>query len=111
MNKKAFSTNAQKRTNLPDEIFDYIHVAKCCWLLSLNWYNDLTNGNGNEASTKPLPTLCCNGSGSNSKDPKFLETEPFIKLVAIKYLEADREWIACRSTTLTKCQKTKSKVV
>lgn len=111
MNKKASSTDAQKRANLPDEIFDYIHVAKCRRLFSLNWYNDSTYGHGNEASTKLLPTLCCNGSGCNSKDPEYLEREPFVKPVAIKYSEADREQIACRSAILTKWQKAKSQAL
>lgn len=66
MKKKASSTDAQKRANLPDKIFDYIHIVKCCRIFSLNWYDDSTYGNGNEASTKPLPTFCCNGSGCNS---------------------------------------------
>lgn len=30
MKKKASSTNAQKRANLPNKIFDYIHIAKYC---------------------------------------------------------------------------------
>ncbi len=111
MKKKAFSTDAQKRANLLDEIFDYIHIAKCRWRFSLNWYNDSTYGNGDEANTKPLPIFCCNGSQCNSKDPKYLEREPFVKLVAIKYLEADRKWIACRSAMLTKWQNAKSEAV
>ena len=91
MNKKAFSTDAQKRANLLNKIFDYIHVAKCCQVFSLNWYDDSTYSNGNKASTKPLPILYCNGFGCNSKDPKYLERELFVKPVAIKYLETDRE--------------------
>lgn len=77
----------------------------------MNWYDDSTYGYGNEASTKPLPILCCNGSGYNSKDPEYLEREPFVKPVAIKYSEADREWIVCRSDTLTKWRKAKSEAV
>lgn len=111
MNKKAFSTNKQKHTNLPNKIFDYIHVAKCHRVFSLNWYNDSTYGNGNEASIKPLAILCCNGSGCNSKDPEYLERELFVKLVAIKYLKADGKWIACRSHMLTKWREAKPEAV
>lgn len=111
INKKVSSTNAQKRANLPNKIFDYIFVAKCCRVFSLNWYDDSTYGNNNIANTKPLPILYCNGSGCNLKDPEYLEREPFVKPVAIKYLEADREWIVSRSDTLTKWRKAKSEAV
>lgn len=107
--KQAFTTDAQKRANLPDEIFDYIHVAKCRQLFSLAWYDDFTYDD--EKNRKPLPTFCCNGSGCASEDPEFLKREPFVKTVTVKYSEANREWMACRSASLTKWRKPKSEAL
>lgn len=109
MKKQASKTDAQKRANLPEEIFDYMHVAKCRRLFSLAWYDDLTYGN--RPSSKPLPTLCCNASGCLSEDPDFLKREPFVKPVTVKYSEAEREWIACRFAALTEWRKEKSEAV
>lgn len=111
MNKKASSTNIQKRANLSNKIFDYIYIAKCCRIFSLNWYNNSTYGNSNKASTKLLPILCCNGSGCNLKNLEYLEKEPFVKPVAIKYLKAIRKWFIYRSDILTKWWNAKSKAI
>lgn len=109
MKKQASKTDAQKRANLPEEIFDYIHIAKCRRLFSLTWYDDPTYDDG--PSSKPLPTLCCNASGYLSEDPDFLKREQFIKPVTIKYSEVEREWIACRFAALIEWQKEKSEAV
>lgn len=71
----------------------------------------MTYSNGNKVSTKPLSILYLNGSGCNLKNLKYLERKLFVKLVAIKYLNANKEWIVCRSNTLAKWRKAKSKAV
>lgn len=103
MKKQASKTNAQKRASLPDEIFDYIHVAKCRRLFSLAWYDDATYNNN-----QPLPSLYCNGPGCNSEEPECLKREPFVETLTIRYSETDREWMACRTAELTKWRKARS---
>lgn len=71
MKKQASKTDAQKRTNLSEEIFNYIHIAKCWQLLSLACYDDSTYGD--RPSSKPLLTLCYNASGCLFEDPNFLK--------------------------------------
>lgn len=98
-------TNEKKRENLADEIFDYIHVARCRRLFSLAWYDDMTYAEQEDGLTKSLPTLCCNGPSCLSPEPEFLQREPFITSSPTKFSEIDREWIACRTLELRKWRK------
>lgn len=85
-------TEAEKRRNLPNEIFEYIHVARYRRLFSLAWYNDITYTMSDDAGiTKPLPILCCNGPDGLSAKPDYLKREPFIDLTPTKFTETDRE--------------------
>lgn len=68
--KKTSKSDAKKRAKLPDEIFDYIHVAKCRRLFTLAWYDDKTYTPSNDGLTKALPILYCNGSSCKSKNPE-----------------------------------------
>lgn len=90
--KQNNQSELQKRANLPDEFFDYIHRAPCRRLFSLAWYDDMTYAI-NEATglRKDLPTACCNGPSCKSTDPEFLQREPFIETPPIKYSETDRK--------------------
>ena len=65
-------TNAQKRANLSDEIFYYIHTIYCQRLFSLAWYNNMTYTLDMETGLgKALPTCCYNGPSCQSIKPKF----------------------------------------
>ncbi|MCJ1471089.1 hypothetical protein MMC07_009737, partial [Pseudocyphellaria aurata] len=102
-NKKS-STDATKRAKMPDEIFDYIHVARCQRLFPLAWYNDLTYAVDAAVpeAAKALPDACCNGLSCQSPKPACLQREPFIKkLTKPRLSESDREWIAYRTAELT----------
>lgn len=107
--KQASKTDAQKRAKLPDELFDYIHAAKCRRLFSLAWYKDLTYAPNADRISKALPKLCCNGPSCNSKEPDFLERPPFIDTTPAKFNETAREWIAYRTAELKKWRKATSK--
>lgn len=89
-------TDAEKRRNLPDEIFEYIHVARCRRLFSLVWYDDMTYARTDDAGvTTPLPTLCCNGPDCLFVESDYLRREPFIDLTPANYTEIDRECGCC----------------
>lgn len=103
--KQTFKTNAAKQDNLPNEIFDYIHAAKCRRLFFLAWYDDQTY----ISASKTLPDPCCNGPSCSSDDLECLKKTPFIKHIPIKYTETDREWIAYRIAELKKWRTAKSK--
>lgn len=98
-------TSEKKREMLADEIFDYIHVARCRRLFSLAWYDDLTYAEDDVGWIKPLPVLCCNGPSCLSLEPDFMQREPFIEASSIKTTKIDREWIACRTLELKKWRK------
>ncbi|MCJ1470688.1 hypothetical protein MMC07_009335 [Pseudocyphellaria aurata] len=86
--KKAGSTDASNRANMPDEIFDYIHVVRCRQLFSLAWYDDLTYvAHAGLPSPKALPNLCCNGPSCQSPVPACLQREPFIQVAKTRYSE------------------------
>lgn len=67
--RQSSKTDAQKRARLPNEIFDYIHVAGCRRLFSLAWYGDTTYAN---IDRNPLPSSCCNGSTCKSQELDYL---------------------------------------
>lgn len=102
--RKSNKSDAAKRANLSEEIFEYIHVARCRRLYALAWYDDMTYAHNNDDSgaiaTKALPQLCCNGSSCQSQEPDFMKRDFFIDTSTPKYTETDREWIACRSSAL-----------
>ena len=93
--KKANKSDAEKRANLSNEIFDYIHVAPCRRLFLLAWYDDMTYAKNADGSMLSLPTFCCNGHGCNSTTPDFLSREDFIDVSPVTYTEVDQEWVAC----------------
>lgn len=97
--RQSSKTDAPKRARLPDELFDYIHVAGCRRLFSLAWYGDTTYANIDQ---NPLPSSCCNGSTCKSQEPDYFQREAFIDDTPTKYTENDREWIACRTAALKK---------
>ncbi|MCJ1348467.1 hypothetical protein MMC31_006699 [Peltigera leucophlebia] len=113
--RQASKSDAQKRANLPDEIFDYIHVARCKRLFSLAWYGDMTyaeetlHNNPSQLletpSRKALPEFCYNGPSCKSQEPDYILREPFINTVPTKHTEAEREWIACRTAGLKSWRK------
>lgn len=88
--KRESKTNAAKRENLPDKIFDYIHIAQCRRLFSLASYDDQTY----VSTSKALPNPCCNGPSCKSEDPECLKRAFFIDNTPIKLSEGDRKWIA-----------------
>lgn len=105
--KRVSKSDAAKRALLPDEIFDYIHTAKCRRLFSLAWYDDFTyaaiSDSANQLSAKALPSPCCNGPSCLSLLPNFLsEREPFIKTTSVTYSEAEQEWAIYRTSELKK---------
>ena len=100
--KQTSQSDAQKRANLPPEIFDYMHIAKYQRLFSLSWYNDQTYTPATDKAVKLLPILCCNRSSCQSEEPAFLKRRPFIHTPSIKYTKTMREWIACKIVTLKK---------
>lgn len=79
---------AAKRAELPTEIFHYINTAQCRRLFALAWYDDLTDAD-HDGSRKPLPMSCCNGPGSLSPEPGFMQRESFIAVSVVKYTESD----------------------
>ena len=95
-------SDAAKRANLPDEMFEYIHVAQCQRLYSLAWYDDMTyaQSSDNSGATKTLPQPCCNGPRCQSEEPEFMKRDSFIDTSTPKYMENDREWIAYRGLAL-----------
>lgn len=100
---------AKKRRNLPNKIFEYIHVARCHRLVSLAWYDNITYTRlDDDGVTKPLLILCCNGSDRLLVKPDYLKREPFIDLTPIKPTKTDREWIACQIMALKKWRKATS---
>lgn len=107
--QKAKQTDAAKRAKIPDEIFDYIHVARCRRLFSLAWYDDMTYADkemlDDSIMKKALPLACCNGPSCMSPEPEFLHREPFIEPTVTKYTESDREWMAYRTVALKKWRK------
>lgn len=116
--KKARQTSksdAQKRANLPDEIFNYIHVARCRRLFALAWYGDMTYAEPEEtpqndsllepSSRKALPEFCCNGPSCKSQKPDYILREAFINTTPPKHTEVEREWMACRTAELQKWRK------
>lgn len=70
---KANKTDAVKRGKLLNEIFDYIHVARCQTPFSLAWYNNLTYAQSNDSSTLTvtLPTPYGNGPSCSSTKPLY----------------------------------------
>lgn len=104
---QANKSDLQKRANLPNEIFDYIHVALCTRLFSLAWYNDMIYAATEDIyiSAKALPTACCNGPAYQNEEPEFMRREPFIETLSVKYTEFDCEWIAFRTIALKKWRK------
>lgn len=98
---QANQTDAAKRTKLPNEIFDYIHVARCRRLFSLAWYEDLTYAQSDDLSSPTaLPIPCCNGLSCNLIEPSYTPRELFVDTTTKKATEADREWMACRTLAL-----------
>lgn len=83
-------TEAKKRRNLLNKIFEYIHVARCRRFFSLAWYDNITYTRFDDAGiTKSLPILCCNGPDCLLAKPDYLKREPFIDLTPIKFIETD----------------------
>lgn len=99
-----------KRAKIPDDIFDYINIARCRRLFSLAYYDDLTYAQEKGSkSNKALPTACCNGPSCNSPEPEYLQREPFMEqATVIKYADAELEWIACRIAGLKQWRNEKS---
>lgn len=95
--KQINKSNAPKRASLPDEIFDYIHTAKCRRPFSLAWYDDTTYASNAETSAtlKALPVPCCNGPDFLSPMPEMLLREEFINVSSSTLTESQREWIVC----------------
>ena len=100
--RKISKSDAAKRANLPNEIFDYIYVARCRRLYSLAWYDDMTyaQNDAHLKAEKALPQPCCNGPSCRSQEPDFMIREPFIDTSTPKYTESNREWIAYRTLAL-----------
>lgn len=74
--EKTKQTDTAKRANIPNKIFDYIHVARHRRLFSLAWYNYLTYNDKVTSDEpifkKPLPETCCNGASYNSPELEYL---------------------------------------
>ena len=105
-NKRTSKSDAARRASLPNEIFDYIHVAPCRRLFSLAWYDDMTYAVNEESSSgKALPVLCCNGSGCQSPEPAFIKQKLHFDTYFTKHNEYEREWIAYRSLALKQWRK------
>lgn len=107
--KRTSASDAEKRAKLPDEIFNYIHTAKCRRLFSLDWYDDTSYAPSKDGYIQPLPNPCCNGFSCKSPDPEYLNQVPFTDTTAVKYKESEREWIAVRTAELKKWRTAKSK--
>ena len=116
--KKARQTSksdAQKRANLPDEIFNYLHMARCRRLFALAWYGDMTYAESERTaqndsfygplSRKALPEFCCNGPSCKSQEPDYILREAFINTTPPKHTEVEREWMACQTAALQKWKK------
>ena len=96
-------TNAAKQAKLPNEIFDYIHIAKYRRLFFLAWYDNLTYAQSNDSFAPAAAALliaCCNGLSYRSTEPSYIQRKPFIDMTTTKTTEADREWMACRTLAL-----------
>ena len=89
--KQVSKGDVEKRANLLDEIFDYIHTAKYRRLFSLAWYDDETYKINADSSSKALPRLCYNASDCNSEDPECLKRAFFVDTSAVRYIEADQK--------------------
>ena len=91
--RKISKSEAAKRANLPDEIFDYIYVVRCQRLYSQAWYDDMTyaRNNAHPKAKKALLQPCCNRPSYRSQEPDFMAREPFIDTSTPKYTESDRE--------------------
>ena len=98
--KRTSKNDAAKRASLPNDIFDYIHVAPCRRLYSLALYDDMTYASLTEHSGKALPDLCCNVSGCRSVEPDYLKQGLHFDTEPAKHNEYEREWIAYRSQAL-----------
>lgn len=98
---QANQTGAAKRSKLPNEIFDYIHVARCQRPFSLAWYKDLTYAQRNDSSSPAaLPIPCCNCTSCNSAEPSYTQRNPFVNTTTTNTTKVDREWMACRTLAL-----------
>lgn len=105
--KRISQSDAEKRAQLPDEIFDYIHVAPCRRSFSLAWYDDSTylvpQADG---QTKSLPRFCCNSPVCQSEEPAILQgQEDFIDVTKKTFTKVDCEWIAFRTAALKNWRK------
>ncbi len=100
--KQANQTDAAKRAKLPNEIFDYIYVARCRCLFALAWYDNLIYAQSENSAPKALPIACCNGPSCKSMEPEYTQREEFIDTATPKITEVDREWIAYRTLGLKK---------
>lgn len=88
--KQANQTNVAKYTKLPNEIFDYIHIAWCQRLFFLAWYNDLTYAQSEDiSSTKELSMLYCNGLSCNFTKPNYIHKVLFINTTTPTITEMD----------------------
>lgn len=99
---KANQTDVEKRAKLPNEIFDYIYVARCQRLFSLAWYDNLTYAQGDDSSTPAVALLipCYNSPNCSSTEPLYILRESFIDTTITKTTEADRKWMVCRTLAL-----------
>lgn len=72
---KANKTDTAKQVKLLNEIFDYIHIAKCQKLFSLAWYDNLMYAQSNNSSTPAVifPPSCCNGLSCSSTELLYIE--------------------------------------
>lgn len=87
-------TDTAKRATLLNEIFDYIHIARCRRLFSLAWYDNLTYAQSDDSSAPApaaLPITYCNDPSCRSTEPSYTQREPFIDMTTTKTTEADRE--------------------
>ena len=101
---KANEIDDAKRAKPPNQIFDYIHVARYRRLFSLPWYDDLTYAQSNDSSilAVALPTPCCNGPSCSSTELSYTQRECFIDRTTTKITKANGEWIAYRTLALKK---------
>ncbi len=81
INKKISKSNAERHVALPNEIFDYIHVAFCQRLFLLTWYEDMTYVVKEKFNnSKVLLELCCNKSRCRSLELEFINQTPYFKI-------------------------------
>ena len=87
---KTSQSDGAKQAKLCNEIFDYIHIARCHRLFFLAWYNDLTYTQSEDGSSpKILPTSCCNGPSCNSVELGYFQQKPFIDTTTAKVTKVD----------------------